>query len=155
MEFPRQEYWSGLPFLTPEDLPNPEIKLASLAFPALAGGLFTTSATRRASLVAQLVKNLPAMQGSWFDSLVGKIHWRRNRLPTPVFSGFPGGSAGKESACNVGDLGSIAGWEDPLEKEMATHSSIFIWTIPWTEEPGWPQSMESESNATLAIEHAW
>ena len=37
--------------------------------------------------------------------------------------GFPGGSDGKESACNVGDLGSIS-WEDPLEKEMATHSNI-------------------------------
>ena len=33
------------------------------------------------------------------------------------------------------------GWEDPLEKEMATHSSILAWRIPWTEEPGGPQSM--------------
>ena len=40
---------------------------------------------------------------------VGKIHWRRDRLPTPVFLGFPAGSAGKESACNVGDLGLIPG----------------------------------------------
>ena len=40
---------------------------------------------------------------------VRKIHWRRDRLPTPVFFGFPGGSAGKESACNVGDLGSMPG----------------------------------------------
>ena len=39
MEFSRQEYWSGLPFPTPEDLPNPGIKPASLASPALAGGL--------------------------------------------------------------------------------------------------------------------
>ena len=38
--------------------------------------------------------------------------------------GFPGSSAGKESACNAGDLGSIMGWEDPLEKGKATHSSI-------------------------------
>ena len=35
------------------------------------------------------------------------------------------------------------GWKDPLEKEMATHSSILAWTIPWTEEPGGPQSMGS------------
>ena len=35
--------------------------------------------------------------------------WRKDRLPTPVFFGFPGGSAGKESACNVEDLGSIPG----------------------------------------------
>ena len=58
-----------------------------------------------ASLVAQLVKNLPAMQ----ETPVAKIHWKRDRLPTPVFLGFPGGSAGKESACSVGDLGSIPG----------------------------------------------
>ena len=37
------------------------------------------------------------------------IHWRRDRLPTPVFLGFPGSSAGKESACNAGDLGSNPG----------------------------------------------
>ena len=35
------------------------------------------------------------------------------------------------------------GWEDPLEKEMATHSSILTWEIPWTEEPGGLQSMAS------------
>ena len=50
-----------------------------------------------ASLVAQLVKNQPAMWETWVQSL---------------------------------------GWEDPLEKEKATHSSILAWTIPWTEEPG-------------------
>ena len=50
-----------------------------------------------ASLVAQMVKNLPAMQETWYQSL---------------------------------------GWEDSLEKEMATHSSILAWRIPRTEEPG-------------------
>ena len=55
-----------------------------------------------ASLVAQMVKNLLAMQETWVPSL---------------------------------------GWEDPLEKEMATHSSILAWRIPWTEEPGRLQSM--------------
>ena len=44
-----------------------------------------------------------------FDSWVGKIPWRRDRLLTPVFLGFPGGSAGKESTCKVGDLGSVPG----------------------------------------------
>ena len=37
------------------------------------------------------------------------------------------------------------GWEDPLEKEMATNSSIHAWRIPWTEEPGGLQSMGSKS----------
>ena len=45
---------------------------------------------------------------------------------------FPGDSAGKEFVCNVGDLGSILGWEDPLEKGTGTHSSILAWRIPWT-----------------------
>ena len=43
MGFPRQEYWSGLPFPSPEDLPDPEIEPAALAFPALAGRFFTTA----------------------------------------------------------------------------------------------------------------
>ena len=59
----------------------------------------------RASLVAKLVKDLPAMQEMGFDSL---------------------------------------GWEDPLEEGMATHSSVLAWRIPWTEEPGGPQSMGSQ-----------
>ena len=37
------------------------------------------------------------------------------------------------------------GWEDPLEKEMAIHSTIVAWRIPWTEEPGWPQSIGSQT----------
>ena len=52
---------------------------------------------------------LPAVQDTWCDSWVRKIPCRRDRLPTPVFSGFPGGSAGEESASNAGDLGSIPG----------------------------------------------
>ena len=45
----------------------------------------------------------------WFYSWVRKIRWRRDRLPSPVFLGFPYGSAGKESTCNVVDLGSVPG----------------------------------------------
>ena len=98
-----------------------------------------------------------------------------------VLGGFPGGSDGKESACNAGDPSLVPGsgrstregigyplqcswaflvaqmvknlpamretWvpsqgqEEPLAKEMATHSSILAWEIPWTEEPGGLQSM--------------
>ena len=57
----------------------------------------STKVTATASLVAQLVKNPPAMQETWVPSL---------------------------------------GREDPLEKGMATHSSLLAWRIPWTEEPG-------------------
>ena len=62
--------------------------------------------TSRASLVAQIVKNLPAVQETWVQFL---------------------------------------GQEDPLEKGMATHSSILTWRMPWTEEPGRPQSMGPQS----------
>ena len=48
MEFFRQEYWSGLPFPFPGDLPDPGIETMALASPALAGGFFTTSSTREA-----------------------------------------------------------------------------------------------------------
>ena len=58
--------------------------------------------------------------------------------------GFLGGSDGKVSACNAGDPGSTPGWEDPLEKEMATHSSTLAWKSPWTEDPGRLQSMGSQ-----------
>ena len=49
---------------------------------------------------------------------------------------YTGNINGKESACSVGDSGLILCWEHPLEKGMATHSSILAWRIPWTEEPG-------------------
>ena len=47
------------------------------------------------------------MQETLVPYLAGKIPWRKDRLPTPVFMGFPGGLAGKEYACNSGDLGLI------------------------------------------------
>ena len=63
------------------------------------------------SLVAQMVKSVPAMQETWVQSL---------------------------------------GWEDPLEEEMAIHSSILVWKIPWMEEPGRLQSMGSQR-----VGHNW
>ena len=46
----------------------------------------------------------------------------------------------------MGDLGSVLGWEVPLDKEMATHSSILAWKIPWTEEPRRLQTMGSQDS---------
>ena len=57
---------------------------------------------------------------------MGVSIWERIKLDT----GFPGGSDGKESTCNGGDLGLIPCWEDPLEDGIATHSSILAWRIP-------------------------
>ena len=59
-----------------------------------------------------------------------------------------GGSAVKSPPANVGDVGLILGPEDALEKEMATHSSIFAWKNPWTEEPGQLQSLGSQKSWT-------
>ena len=103
MGFPRQEYWRGLPFPSPRDLPDAGIEPKS-----------------------------------------------------PALVDFPGGSDGKESACNVRDSASIPGSGrslgegngHPLQYSclansmdrgawwVATHSSILVWRIPWTEEPG-------------------
>ena len=57
---------------------------------------------------------------------------------------FIGGSTGKESACSAGVSGSVLGQENPLEKEMATQSSILAWEVPWTEEPDGLLSMGSQ-----------
>ena len=73
-----------------EKAEEPEIKLPT--------------STGWASLIAQLVKNPPAMQETPVQFLVRNICWKRDRLPTPVFLDFP---CGKESAHNTGDLSSI------------------------------------------------
>ena len=72
---------------------------------------YTHLCTDWASLVAQMVKNLPLVRNTWVQSL---------------------------------------GWEDPLEKGMATHSSILAWRIPWTEEPGRLPPMGSQK-----VGHDW
>ena len=56
--------------------------------------------------------------------------------------------SGKDPPANAGDTSPIPGPEDPLEKEMATHSSIRAWEIPWTEDPGGLQSMGSQKSQT-------
>ena len=63
---------------------------------------------------------------------------------------FPGGSDGKEICWDARDPGCILGLEDPLEKEMAIHSSILAWRLPWTEEPGRLQFMRSQR-----VGHDW
>ena len=72
--------------------------------------------------------------------------------------GLPWWLSGKESACQCRSESEVAqfnardegflGREDPLEEEMATHSSILTWEIPWTEEPGGLQSMGSQKSQT-------
>ena len=71
---------------------------------------------------------------AWGAAVYG-VAQSRTRLK-PLSSSSSSDSDGKESACSVGDPVQSLGWEDPLEKGMATHSSILAWRIPWTEEPG-------------------
>ena len=75
---------------------------------------------------------------------LGISTWRRNRLPTPVFSGFPGGSAVKNLPAMWETLVQSLDRDSPLEKAVATHSSILAWRIPWMEEPGRLQSTGSQ-----------
>ena len=70
--------------------------------------------------------NLPPITGNSFRTDLGLL---------VISGGFPGGSEVKASAWNAGDRVWSLGREDPLEKEMATHSSILVWRIPWREEP--------------------
>ena len=89
-------------FQMPLPLPNPLLSLSLYSFCIIV-----------ASLVAQTVKHLPAMQETQIRFLV---------------------------------------WEDPLEKEMAIHSSTLAWKIPWMEEPDRLQSMGSQTNATASTQ---
>ena len=69
----------------------------------------------------------------WWIAAMQKTTWRPVRKHPPA---------------NEGDAGSIPGLEDALEEEMATHSSILAWRIPWTAEPGGPQSTGSQMSWT-------
>ena len=70
----------------------------------------------------------------WTEYMLGEYQSSRTMRTREV--GFPCSSVGKESACSAGNPGSIPGWEDPLEKEMATHSSILAQKISWTKDRG-------------------
>ena len=83
---------------------------------------------------------------SWATWLIlGKsysLHW----FGASIWWAFPGGAVANNLPANVRGARGWAwslGWEDPLEKEMETHSSILAWEVPWTEEPGVLQSMGS------------
>ena len=106
--------------------------------------------------------HLTGLPGTTFNSVLGcryPVHFdKTNRYfklhekITLQREDFPGGSAGRVSACSAGDTGSSLGWEDALEEEVATHSSVLAWEIPWTEEPGRLQS--TEPRRVSMTEHA-
>ena len=72
-------------------------------------------------------------------------------LQSLLSPGLPWWLSGKKNLpASVGDADSTLDWEDPLEEEMATHSSILAWEISWTEEPGGLQSMGSQIQTGLS-----
>ena len=86
----------------------------------------------RASLIAQLVKNPPAVQKTPVQFMGGEDPLEKGQATPPVFLSFPCGSAGNESACKAEDLGLIPGLGRTPGDGKATHSSILAWRIPWT-----------------------
>ena len=82
VEFSKQEYWNGLPWSPPGDLPGPGIEPTSLMSPSLAGVFLPISATRLSSSLSQWRICLQCKR-SRFDSWIGKIPWRRKWQPTP------------------------------------------------------------------------
>ena len=79
------------------------------------------------------------------NSWVRKIPWKRDRLPTPVFLGFPGGSDGKESTCNVSDLGSVSGLGRSPGGRAWQPTPVFLpGDSRWTEELDGLQFMVSQ-----------
>ena len=63
--------------------------------------------------------------------------WRRNRLPIPVFLGFPGGQTVKNLPAMWETWVPSLGWEDPLEEGMTTHCSILAWRVPMDRGAWW------------------
>ena len=81
-----------------------------------------------------------------------KKEWKKNY--PDVNHGLPRWLSDKESACQTGDMDLIPGSGSSLEKEMATHSRILVWQIPWTEEPGYSPWGHTELNTIEATSHS-
>ena len=107
------------------------------------------------SLIAHLIKSRLQCSRPQFDSWVGKIPWKRNRIPIPVFLGFPRGSDGKNLPTMWETWVRSLGFENPLEEGMATHSSILPWRLPkdrgawWVTVHGVTKSQTRLSNQAL------
>ena len=148
MEFSRPEYWSGLPFPSPEDLPDPEIEPGSPALQADSllpepwGKTIVNSCYTFPKTCARDTRMRRRMEG------------RTGKQACSGKESLPGASL---VALTVENLPAMwenrvqsLGWEDPLEKWMATLSSILAWEIPRTEEPGRLQFMGLQR-----VRHDW
>ena len=142
MGLSRQEYWSGLTCSPPGDLPDPGIGPAFFRCSALVGRFFTTNATWEAQ--KRVSRNLTQSAGraAFFSG-----RQRKNVLPcisqlleNASFHWLMGSSLEAQMIKNLPAVLETPvrslGQKNPLEKGMATHSSILVWRIPWTEETG-------------------
>ena len=136
MGFFRQEYWSGLLFPPPGDLPDPGVKSTSPTSLAMVGGFFTSVPFWSTGALKW------ALASTWQD---------------PHLAAFLlSGTKGQRISLSVGCTSDLVQWPQVcatqgllgyhfwLKKEMAIHSSTIVWKIPWTEEPGKLQSMGSQ-----------
>ena len=143
MGFSRQEYWSGLPFPSPGDLPDPGIKPRS---PTLQADALTSEPPGK-PIFDKGGKNIQWRK----DNLLNKWCWEnwsttceRMKLEHFLTPFLMVVQRLKRLPAMWETWVRSLGREDPLEKEMAPHSSILAWKIPWTEEPGRLQSMGSQ-----------
>ena len=141
--FSRQEFWNGLPCPPSGDLPDPGVEGASLTSPALAGGIFTTSITWEARFSLEPTSSLHP-----HDSVLMRALCRNRRQNAAgafcpkleVTEDFPGCSVVKNPPTKQETRVRPLSQEDSLEKEMATHSNILSWEIPWKRSLGGLQS---------------
>ena len=122
MGFSRQEYWSGVP--------SP-----SLIYRAVSPK-FTSS--------IQLLKSKTIISSCLFDTFIGRSHRLFNSICPQVNRASLTAQLVKNPPAGQETSVQFLGWEDPLEKEMANHSSTLAWKIPWTEKPGRLQSTGSQ-----------
>ena len=99
----------------------------------------------------------PRDGGAWWAAVYGvaqsRTQLKRLSSSSRRSKGLSQWLSSEESVCSARDAGSIPRWEDLLEKEMATSSSLLAWEIPWTEVPAWLQSMGSPKVMRLSTKH--
>ena len=138
MEFSRQEYWSGLPFHTPGDLLNPGIEPMSHESLAQADRFFTAVPSYQLFIDASWVPLRELLQLTYHININVFLEFMFESRTSMVTQMVKCLSTMRETGVRA------LGREDPLEKEMAIHSNIIAWKIPWTEGHGRLQSMGSQ-----------
>ena len=114
-------------------------------------------------LIAQLVKTCLQCRRPWVDSWVRKIPWKRDRLPTPIFLGCPGGLDSKQSVCNAGDPSSFPGSgrspgkgiNYPLQYSWTSLVAQMVKNLPamwetWVQLLGWEDPLENVGEVGMA-----